>query len=211
MQAGSQMLPQEDLWTCSLFLSFAGGSQSGADSRSLCSPEKVYAEKCKKEPLQCLKCQGWGHMACDCIALHDTCGTCAQHHRMDTCTNIACPHCVSCGLAGHSSWDRSCPVFLRKCSGMNDRLEENNMPYFPTSEVWTQVKEPPKMVYVVPPPQNSAGPRWNDGLTQSTLPWQSYGPACRGNPQPPPRQAGLQAQYGTGKNAGSSSSSLTHV
>ena len=42
--------------------------------------KKVYAEKCKKEPLRCLKCQGWGHMARDCPALRDTCGTCAQHH-----------------------------------------------------------------------------------------------------------------------------------
>ena len=41
--------------------------------------KKVYAKKCKKELLQCLKCQGWGHMAHDCLALHDTCGTCAQH------------------------------------------------------------------------------------------------------------------------------------
>ena len=35
---------------------------------------------------------------------------------------------------------------------MNDRLDENNMLYFPTSEAWTQVREPLKMVYVIPPP-----------------------------------------------------------
>ena len=77
---------------------------------------------------------------------------------------------------------------------MNDRLEENNMPYFQTSEVWMQVKEPPKMVYVVPPlQQNSARPRQNDGLTQSMLPWQSYGPARRGTPPPPPLCPARQA------------------
>ena len=26
----------------------------------------VYAEKCKKEPTRCLKCQGWGHLSYDC-------------------------------------------------------------------------------------------------------------------------------------------------
>ena len=88
------------------------------------------------------------------------------------------------------------------------------MPYFPTSEVWMQVKEPPKMVYVVPPPQwNSAGPRWNDSLTQSTCDvtlavlWHS----TQGDPPPPFRQVGSQAQHGTGENVGPSSPPQTHV
>ena len=40
--------------------------------------KKVYTEKCKKEPLQCLKCQGWNHLATNCPQQHDTCGTCAD-------------------------------------------------------------------------------------------------------------------------------------
>ena len=105
--------------------------------------KKVYAEKCKKEPIHCLKCHGWGHLAHDCAAPHDICGTCAQHHRTSTCTNAAHPHCISCGIAGHASWDRNCLVFQHKCAEMNNRLEENNMPYYPTLEVWTQAREPP--------------------------------------------------------------------
>jgi len=65
--------------------------------------KKVYVEKCKREPLRCLKCHGWGHMARDCQATTDTCGTCAQRHRTDTCGNTARPHCVSCGVGGHAS------------------------------------------------------------------------------------------------------------
>ena len=155
--------------------------------------KKVYAEKCKKEPLRCLKCHGWGHLARDCSAAFDTCGTCAQCHRTDTCKNTARPHCVSCGTVGHASCARACLVFQRKCNKMNDRLEDNNMPYFPTAEPWTQVSEPPKVVYVMPPPPRPAQHSWNNnGMTQSTLPWKTAGAAARGMPpssQQPPRQA----------------------
>ena len=152
--------------------------------------KKVYAEKCKKEPLRCLKCHGWGHLASDCSAAFDTCGTCAQHHRMDTCKNTV--HCVSCSMVGHASWARACPVFQRKCNKMNDRLEDNNMPYFPTAESWMQVREPPKVVYVMPPlPQPAQHSRNNNGMTQSTLPWKTVSASTRGAPpslQQPPRQ-----------------------
>ena len=73
--------------------------------------KKVYAEKCKKELICCLKCHRWGYLAHNCAAPHNICGTCVQHHRTSTCTNAARPHCVSCGIAGHASWDRNCPVF----------------------------------------------------------------------------------------------------
>ena len=93
-----------------LFLSPEMANDVLAHSLFICQ-KKVYAEKCKKEPLHCLKCHGWGHMARNCSAASDMCGTCAQHHRTDTCKNSARPHCVSCCTAGHASWDRACPVF----------------------------------------------------------------------------------------------------
>ena len=107
-------------------------------------------------------------MVCDCVASVDTCGMCVQRHRMDACTNAARPHCVSCGTVGHASWDRSCPVFQRKCSEMDEQLEDNKLPYFPTGEAWTQVQEPPKVVYVVlPPPLSTHAP-----LSSRTVPRQ---------------------------------------
>ena len=39
--------------------------------------KRVYAEKCKKEPTCCLKCQGWDHLSYNCRLVHNTCGTCA--------------------------------------------------------------------------------------------------------------------------------------
>ena len=135
--------------------------------------KKVYAEKCKKEPLRCLKCHRWGHMVCDCSAPTDTCGTCVQCHHTDTCMNTVRPHCVSCGIAGHASWDRTCPIFLKKCGELNDWLEDNSLPYFPTSEEWTQVSEPPKVVYIMPscPAEGRSyqGERTGPAMTQMRL------------------------------------------
>ena len=111
----------------------------------------------------------------------------------DTCKNTAQPHCMSCGTAAHASWARTCPVFQRKCNEMNNRLEDNNMLYFPTAELWMQVREPPKVVYMMPPlPWPAQCSRNNNGTTQSTLPWKTVGASTRGAPpssQQPPRQA----------------------
>lgn len=42
--------------------------------------KRVEVERCKKEPTRCLKCQGYDHMAHECISSHNTCGTCGHHH-----------------------------------------------------------------------------------------------------------------------------------
>ena len=59
--------------------------------------------KDKKEPLHCLKCQHWGHMARDCSALHNTCSTCAKNHRTNACPPSKTVHCVSCNTEDHTS------------------------------------------------------------------------------------------------------------
>ena len=53
--------------------------------------KKVYAEKCKKEPLRCLKCHGWGQMARECSAAVDTCGMCTVtlNGHMHQCSQVA--------------------------------------------------------------------------------------------------------------------------
>ena len=47
--------------------------------------ENLRAYKDKKEPLRCLKCQKWGHVARTCKADKDTCGSCAENHRSSAC------------------------------------------------------------------------------------------------------------------------------
>ena len=56
------------------------------------------------------------------------------------------------------SWDRRCPIFQHKCDELNEQLEDNKLPYFPMSEGWTQVCEPPKVIYMMPPPSHSTAP-----------------------------------------------------
>jgi hypothetical protein len=110
--------------------------------------KRVYAEKCKKEPTRCLKCQGWNHMSYACPQTFDTCGTCGDRHKTSTCVTATKVRCTSCNTDSHASWDRNCPTFLAKCAEMDTRLTENAMPYFPTDEPWTHAAHPPRL-----PPQ----------------------------------------------------------
>ena len=62
------------------------------------------------------------------------------------------------------------PGFPRKCQELGDCLEDNSLPYFLMLEAWTQVKEPPRIVFVAQPPHLSAAPgRANNGYRQTTL------------------------------------------
>lgn len=115
-------------------------------------------EKLKTEPMRCLKCQEYGHMAKDCEAKEDVCATCAATgHRSAVCTvaDARGSKCVSCKVYGHASWDRSCPAFLRRCDEMDQKQIENALPYFPSSEPWTWL---PNSSNGRPQPQYTPGP-----------------------------------------------------
>lgn len=118
----------------------------------VCHKRLTRVEKCKKEPIRCLKCQGYGHIAAQCIFEHDICGTCAEHHRTANCTRQNHPYCTACDTEGHASWSRDCPVFTEKCLAMDRRHRENLMPYFPTEESWTRRLTP--MAQMPPPPRS---------------------------------------------------------
>lgn len=105
--------------------------------------KRVTAEKCKKEPIRCLKCQGYDHMAHECISTQDTCGTCGHYHRTSGCSQTNQPWCSSCNVNGHPSWARDCPTFIAKCQQMDNRMHENRLPYYPTDEQWSQQSTPP--------------------------------------------------------------------
>jgi hypothetical protein len=98
---------------------------------------RCHAEKMKREPTRCLKCQGWNHFAKDCQEKDEKCGNCAQNHRTNDCPTPSARCCASCKTDDHASWSRECPVFLRKLDDLNDRNPENALQYIPTSEPWT--------------------------------------------------------------------------
>lgn len=95
------------------------------------------AERIKKEPPRCMKCQGWNHFAKDCPAEKDTCGNCAEEHRTRECQKPQAKKCASCKAPGHASWDRNCPEFIKRLSDFNKRNPENSLQFFPSTETWT--------------------------------------------------------------------------
>jgi len=67
-------------------------------------------------------------------------------------------------------------------------MEENNLPYFPTNEECTQVREPPKVVIIVLPPlwatHGAQRGRAGGAMTQTMLPWQNSSSQPKGPPLP---------------------------
>lgn len=105
----------------------------------------IRPSRLKHEPMQCMKCRRWGHFAHACIASADTCGTCGEEHRTNTCNSKEKTFCVSCQTNTHASWDRECPEFRRRCNQFDENYPENNLPYFPSDEKWTLTPRPGKI------------------------------------------------------------------
>ena len=97
----------------------------------------VRPTKQKLEPAQCMKCRRWGHFADRCLESEDTCGTCGEKHRTNACKNSTKLHCVLCNVNTHTSWDRSCPEFIRRCAAIDEHNPINSMPFFPAEQDWT--------------------------------------------------------------------------
>ncbi|KIN93752.1 hypothetical protein M404DRAFT_170381 [Pisolithus tinctorius Marx 270] len=108
--------------------------------------DRLCLHKDKKEPVRCLKCQCIGHLARDCNETTDTCGICAQPHH------------------------RNCPDLIKRRNAMDERMPENRMPYFPTSEEWTHVELPTCSTNPIVPTRPPTIPPANNGpLRQITL------------------------------------------
>ena len=118
---------------------------------SICN-RRCHVERTKREPIRCLKCQGWNHYAKDCIEKEDSCGNCANKHRTSQCPNPEERRCVSCKVGGHASWSRECPTFIKKSNEFNERNPENTLQYIPTSDPWTWTATE-KQVKTSQPPQ----------------------------------------------------------
>lgn len=106
---------------------------------------KVRPKKQKQEPIQCMRCRLWGHLATECKAEKEACGACGEAHRTGTCSNKGKKYCVSCKDNTHPSWDRNCPEFIRRCVIHDERNPENALPYFPTEHDWTLTARPERI------------------------------------------------------------------
>jgi hypothetical protein len=112
----------------------------------ICS-KRVTVQKCKREPLHCLKCHSWNHVTAECGKPTDVCRTCgSNNHQIGNCNNMNTKKCMSCNSNNHTSWDQNCPTFLQRCKEQNACNPENNMPFFPSMEVWSWASSPPTQV-----------------------------------------------------------------
>jgi hypothetical protein len=122
-----------------LIINFSGpdaANRAKTEGLVICN-KRVSVAKYKKEPIRCLKCQGWNHIAAECIQSFDRCGTCgARDHRTSLCVSPA-TFCVNCDSENHTSWSRNCPTFVRKCHEFDAKHPENSLPYYPSKESWT--------------------------------------------------------------------------
>ncbi|KIK38822.1 hypothetical protein CY34DRAFT_90340, partial [Suillus luteus UH-Slu-Lm8-n1] len=103
----------------------------------------------------------YGHIARNCSATVDVCGTCSNQHRTTECTsrNMVC---INCQSHHHTSWNRTCPDFTRQCELINEKFLENTMPYYLTETSWTHVNQPPRSTpttYPAPCSTQSPGKR----------------------------------------------------
>jgi len=97
---------------------------------------KCQVERTRREPIRCLKCQGWNDFAKDCVEEGDRCGNCAGTHRTSSC-QVNERACVSCKTGGHASWSRTCPAFTKRVAEFDVRNPDNSLQFFPTADVWT--------------------------------------------------------------------------
>jgi hypothetical protein len=127
-----------------LILSFTSpdaANRAKTEGLLICN-KRVSVAKYKKEPIRCLKCQGWNHVAAECAQSYDKCGTCGTRgHRTSACTSTT-THCANCDTDDHTSWSRDCPTFIRKCHEFDIKHPENGLPYYPSAEPWTWAPDP---------------------------------------------------------------------
>lgn len=126
-----------DQRTAHLILMFTdpdAANRAIANGLTICNRRK-YVEKLKKEPIRCLKCQGWNHFAYKCISKTDKCSNCAEEHRSRQCPHPHKRWCVTCNVGDHASWSRTCPAFIKKANECDRRNPENSLQFIPTTDL----------------------------------------------------------------------------
>ena len=94
--------------------------------------------KLLQEAKRCLKCQKFStsHLAAQCPQTTDTCGTCgSKNHHTQACkvSGPAQYHCTNCNKLGHTSWDRNCSISETHNNRLQQKNQETNMHFYPSS------------------------------------------------------------------------------
>lgn len=137
--------------------------------------KSVACEMLKREPIRCLACQKYGHVVAGCTEKGtNVCSTCGGDHRSDSCTNLDKRWCVSCQSKEHASWDRQCPVFIRKSNEMNARdplmgILQGMGGYGGAGEMGTRERQAPKNVEEAGKKAGSGGGELSGKNTQTRL------------------------------------------
>jgi hypothetical protein len=115
--------------------------------------KRCIAEQLTKEATRCNKCQRYGqHFAAQCMAIHDTCGTCGSiEHAMKNCNvhnNMSKHKCVNCKENGHTAWSRDCPTLRKKNQEIMENSYKGGFKYFVTDDpsTWERMTEPHRII-----------------------------------------------------------------
>ena len=157
-------------------------NQAIVNSLTICN-KRVSVTKCKKEPIRCLKCQGWDHIASECVVPKDVnvCSTCGvRDYWTSNCTQSGVIYCASCKSHDHTSWDCGCPTFLRKIKELNARDPANDIPFFPAKETWTWSSSYPLQGRHVPPAEIQINPTQTSQKNRYRQTQLSFEPATSG-------------------------------
>ena len=103
------------------------------------------------------------------MEVKDMYSTCGAGHHHSNCNAYHTYFCISCKSSFHSSSDKECPEYKSQLKALNACNSENQMPYFPMEEIWTQAILPSKptgpIILSHPPTFNTVV------LQQHTLNW----------------------------------------
>lgn len=107
--------------------------------------ERRWVKKIEDEPRRCYKCQliDPGHQAATCNR-PEVCANCSSaEHQTGRCkAEITERKCASCTMGkrenNHASWDRECPVYIKRKAALRDRDPENHFRFYPDEHAaWT--------------------------------------------------------------------------
>lgn len=91
-------------------------------------------------PLQCKKCNQFGHIIKYCKAEKEVCTRCGEQHPTSEChsTTINCSNCKN----NHESTSKQCPVFIQRQEKLRRTINEYTTPIQPLPSITSEIEYP---------------------------------------------------------------------